>query len=234
MGNAFGKKIPLKDLIKQNKRQVSKAIRELDRERARMESDEKKLVRDIQTLAKKGQMKAVKIQAMELVRTKNFINKFLQMRAHLNSVLLKIQVVKSHEAMAGALKGTTAAMVKINKQMNVPAMQKIMTEFQKQEMLSAMTMDMMGDTMDEMMEGSDDEDESDAIVAQVLDEIGVDLGQQLAEVPVGMPPVGTNAVTAEPAAAVANSIGAGEGVGGVPVDSAVSELEARLNNLRRD
>lgn len=237
MGNAFGKKIPLKDLIKQNKRQVSKAIRELDRERARMERDEKGLIKDIETLAKKGQMKAVKIQAMELVRTKTFIKKFLQMRAHLNSVLLKIQVVKSHEAMAGALKGTTAAMVKMNKQMNLPAMQKIMTDFQKQEMMSEMTMEMMGDTMDEMMEGSEDEEESDAIVAQVLDEIGVDLGQELAEAPVGMPSAGTNIVAVECAAATAasaNPIGAVDGGVAAPVDSAVSELEARLNNLRRD
>ena len=122
MGNAFGKKIPLKDLIKQQKRSVSKAIRELDRERQRMERDEKKLASDIQALAKKGQMGAVRIQARELVRTKNFINKFLTMRAHLNAVLLKIQTVKSHEAMASALKGTSIAMQKMNKQMNLPAM----------------------------------------------------------------------------------------------------------------
>ena len=48
-------------------------------------------------------MGAVRIHE-ELVRTKNFINKFLTMRAHLNAVLLKIQTVKSHEAMASALK----------------------------------------------------------------------------------------------------------------------------------
>ena len=32
MGNMFGKEIPLKELLKQNKRQISRAIRELDRE----------------------------------------------------------------------------------------------------------------------------------------------------------------------------------------------------------
>ena len=37
MGNMFGKEIPLKELLKQNKRQISRAIRELDREvRARI------------------------------------------------------------------------------------------------------------------------------------------------------------------------------------------------------
>jgi hypothetical protein len=43
--------------------------------------------------------------------------------------------------MASALKGTTAAMVKMNKQMNLPAMQKIMMEFQSEEMKAEMTME---------------------------------------------------------------------------------------------
>jgi charged multivesicular body protein 2A len=88
----------LKDLIKENKRVITRAIRELDRERTRMEREEKKLIADIKKMANQGQMKAVTIQAKELVRTKNYITKFLQMRAHLNAVLLKIQTVKSHEA----------------------------------------------------------------------------------------------------------------------------------------
>jgi len=133
--------IPLAELIKENKRTVSRAIRELDRERTRMEREEKKLIADIKKMAAEGQTKAVHIQAKELVRTRNFITKFLQMRAHLNAVLLKIQTVKSHEAMAKALKGTTAAMVKMNKQMNLPAMQKIMVEFQAEEMKAEMTME---------------------------------------------------------------------------------------------
>lgn len=57
-------------------------------------------IADIKKMAADNQMKAVQIQAKELVRTRNFITKFLQMRAHLNAVLLKIQTVKSHEAVS--------------------------------------------------------------------------------------------------------------------------------------
>lgn len=45
--------------------------------------------------------------------------------------------------MASALKGTTAAMVKMNKQMNLPAMQKIMMDFQSEEMKAEMTMEVI-------------------------------------------------------------------------------------------
>ena len=216
-------------------------IRELDRERTRMERDEKKLVKDIQEMAKKGQMKTVKIQARELVKTRNFITKFIQMKAHLNSVLLKVQTVKSHEAMASALSGTTKAMQQMNARMDLAEMTKIMQEFERQELMAETTQDMMGENLDGLMEGSDDEEEIDKIVSQTLDEIGINLDGDMAQAPMGSPVGAAGSVGAEQqaqpaaAAAPANPIGAAaaapEGGGG---DSAVSELEARLNNLRRD
>lgn len=55
MGNLFGKEVPLPELIKENKRIVNRAIRELDRERTRMEREEKKLIADIKKMAAEGQ-----------------------------------------------------------------------------------------------------------------------------------------------------------------------------------
>lgn len=41
----------------------NKAMRELDRERAKMEQQEKKIIADIKKMAKQGQMDAVKVMA---------------------------------------------------------------------------------------------------------------------------------------------------------------------------
>ncbi len=56
MGNAFGTKKTLKEQFRENKRMINRAIRDLDRERAGMEKQEKKLVIDIKKAAKEGQM----------------------------------------------------------------------------------------------------------------------------------------------------------------------------------
>lgn len=56
-------------------------------------------------MAKSGQMEAVKIMAKDLVRTRNFIKKFILMRANIQAVSLKIQTLRSQSAMANALKG---------------------------------------------------------------------------------------------------------------------------------
>ena len=53
---AFGSKKTTKELLRENKRTITKAIRELDRERSKMEQEEKKCIADIKKHAKLQQM----------------------------------------------------------------------------------------------------------------------------------------------------------------------------------
>ena len=56
-------------------------------------------------MAAQNQINTVKIMAKDLVRTRNYINRFIEMKTQLSAVGLKIQAIKSHEAMASAMKG---------------------------------------------------------------------------------------------------------------------------------
>merc|ERR550519_2318429 len=96
-------------------------------------------------MAKAGQMDAVKIMAKDLVRTRKAVKKFMLMKANIQAVSLKIQTLKSQNSMAQAMKGVTKAMMMMNEEM-------------------------MNDVMDDAMGDEDDEEETDAIVTQVLDE----------------------------------------------------------------
>lgn len=59
------------------------------------------------------------ILAKDLVRTRNYVTKFIEFRSHLQGVGLKLETVRSHEAMAGAMKDVTKAMVSLNKQVSM-------------------------------------------------------------------------------------------------------------------
>ena len=63
MGNILGKDKPLKEVLRENKRMINRAIRELDREKTGLEREEKRLTMEIKKAAKEGQMGAVKIMA---------------------------------------------------------------------------------------------------------------------------------------------------------------------------
>jgi charged multivesicular body protein 2A len=52
----FGKRVTPEEMLRKNQRALNKAIRDLDRERMRMEQQEKKIIADIKKMAKEGQM----------------------------------------------------------------------------------------------------------------------------------------------------------------------------------
>lgn len=87
--------------------------------------------------------------------------------------------------MADAMKGVTMALGKMNKKLNLPALQKIMTEFMKENEKSAVTQEMMGDAIDDAMEEEGSAEEEGAIVNQVLDELGVGALDTTPSAPVG-------------------------------------------------
>ena len=62
-----------------------------------MQNNEKKLIADIKKSAKSGQMGPVKTYAKDLVRTRSYITRFIEMKTQLNAVSLKLQTVKSNE-----------------------------------------------------------------------------------------------------------------------------------------
>jgi charged multivesicular body protein 2A len=162
--------------LRKHQRALEKTQRELDRERVKLENQEKKLVQDIKKSAKNGQMGACKIQAKDLVRTRRYIQKFYQMRTQLQAVSLRIQTVRSNEQMMQSMKGATQLLGSMNRSMNLPALQRIAMEFEKENDIMDQRQEMMDDAIDDVT-GLEDEEEGEEVVKEVLDEIGIDLGQ---------------------------------------------------------
>lgn len=124
----------------------------------------------------------------------------------------------------------------MNRQMNLPALQRIAMEFEKENDIMDQRQEMMDDAIDDAT-GMEDEEESEDVVNQVLDEIGIDLGQavsppvlasrtlinfqQMGETPSGLQKA------AVPEGRVAQAVGGG---GPDPDDD---DLQARLDSLRR-
>nr|CAG4650600.1 EOG090X0H8I [Sida crystallina] len=230
----FGKRLTPDEMLRRNQRSLNKAIRDLDRERMKMEQQEKKIIADIKKMAKDGQMDAVKIMAMDLVRTRRYVKKFMLMRANIQAVSLKIQTLKSQNAMAEAMKGVTKAMQSMNKQLKLPQIQKIMQEFEKQSEIMDMKEEMMSDAIDDAMGDEGDEEERqfgsqiyDAVVSQVLDELGLQLTDQLTGLPIASGSLASTAGVGAKGGPQAAAVGAA-------TTDADADLQARLNNLRRE
>jgi len=209
MMGLFGKRKTTKEIVREQKRMVERSIRQLERERVNMERQEKKLIADIKTMAKKGQDKSVKIMAKDLVRNRKHQEKFLGMTAQLRAISLQMTEVASTAAMAESMHKVTKSMSIMSRQIQLPALQKIMMEFSKQSEMMEMKQEILTDTIDDAMEDEDTEEQEEAIVGQVLDEIGIQMGDNFAAAPTTQKEVAQEDTAAD------------------------RELEARLSNLKR-
>ena len=66
--------------------------------------------------------------------------------------------------------GVTKALHRLNTRIKLPQLQKIMMEFEKETEIMDLKEEMMADTIDDAIGEGDDEEETEAIVGQVLGE----------------------------------------------------------------
>ena len=238
----------LEEQLRANKRMINRSVRELDRERQNLQNQEKKIIADIKLAAKNNQMNSVKIMAKDLVRTRKYQSKFYEMKSHLQGVQLRMQTIKSTEAMARSMAGATKAMSALSKQLNLPGLTEILQEFQQETEKLGITQEVMGDTIDEVMGEVGDMEQEEMVVNQVLDEIGIDANSLLAEAPKSRMPAGASQ---QASAAQKEALAEGGAKndkknngpppppaadGGPPPPASgggVGDLEARLNALKR-
>jgi len=199
---------------------------------------------DIKKSAKAGQLNACKVMAKDLVRTRRYVQKFYQMRTQLQAVGLRIQTLRSNQQMADAMRGATRAMAAMNRGLNLPSIQRIMNEFEKESSAMDMKEEMMADAVDDVMddEAEDEEEEGDKILREVLDEVGVSLQQALGETPSSIQSLASAEANQRQALAIGEGMPAGASrtpgptaKDNVPPSGLSDEdaLQARLDNLRK-
>lgn len=148
----------------------------------------------------------------------------------------------------------------MSRQMNLPQIQRILQEFEKESSQMDMKEEMMGESIDDAMdenEGETEEEEGNKILEEVLAEIGINVEQQvrrmfhfnrdpaarmadlivpswsqLGTTPDSLPPTSVAESNQRQAVAMGGDGGGAAYAGGGGGD--VDDLQARLDNLRKD
>lgn len=240
MGNLLGgKPKDVKEIMRENERMINRAVRQLERERRSQEKDQAKVVAEIKKNAKNGQVSAAKALAKQYVRSKQFINKFVMMETQLKGIALQMQTIKSTHAMGEAMKGVASAMQKVNKQFNLPELNKIMSDFMRENDIQETMQDTMSDALDDALMQDGTEEEEANILNQVMDELGLEFAAKLPGTAQGATPMGAKA-TPEVTLPMAMGGGGGTSAGGAEAeapppggDVSISDIEERLKNLKK-
>uniref|UniRef100_A0A8C0H8R0 Charged multivesicular body protein 2B n=1 Tax=Chelonoidis abingdonii TaxID=106734 RepID=A0A8C0H8R0_CHEAB len=163
----FSRKIDVY-VIKEQNRELRGTQRTITRDRAALEKQEKQLELEIKKMAKTGNKEACKVLAKQLVQLRKQKTRTYAVSSKVTSMSTQTKVMNSQMKMAGAMSTTAKTMQSVNKKMDPQKTLQTMQNFQKENMKMEMTEEMINDTLDDIFEGSDEEEESQDIVNQVV------------------------------------------------------------------
>ncbi|KAI3650218.1 hypothetical protein MP228_004956 [Amoeboaphelidium protococcarum] len=210
--NPFKSQTP-KELQRAQQKKFKQIERGLTRDQQALERQEKQLIADIQKASRRGDQLTAKTLAKQLVRLRSQMSKNVGVKAQIGGISAQSRMAASNIGMATAMAKTTKIMATSNKQMSLEKMQATMQEFERQNSEMDMKGELMNDSIDNVLEESGDEEESQAIMDQILDEIGID---QIASMP----------------SAASSRIGGSISQANKSASTSKSSLDDRLNQLK--
>ena len=161
--------------MKENDKALRKVTRDVERDRRELEREEKKLEAEIKKAAKTGNKQAATVLAKQLINVRKQKTRTYGATSKVQAVSSATKAMGANVKLAETMATTTKTMTNMNKMMNPTQVARTMQEFDMANTKMGMTEEVMNDALDDILTESGDEEEQDAIVAQVLDEIGIEV-----------------------------------------------------------
>ena len=164
---------PVREQIRDQKRQVDRSSRNLVREQKKLEREKKKMLVEIKKMATKGQTAGAKMLAKDIVRCTNQIKKIDQFVGQLKAVSMRITSCSTLNELGDAMSNAAKAMTLVSNKLDPKKMQQLAKIVAKEDFKLDMVSDMMGESMDTLGESMGNEEEEEELYNQVLAEAGV-------------------------------------------------------------
>lgn len=171
-------------MMKKQNQDLRRAQRDIERSKRDLEKQEKQLELEIKKAAKLGQNSVCTTYAKQLVQLRKQKARLMTANSQIGAVSSQAKVMQANNTLASAVATSAKTMADVNRQMNPAQVMQSMQNFEKETATMDMKGELMDDALSSVLDHSDDEAEQDAVVTQVLDEIGIDISGKLAAAPV--------------------------------------------------
>ncbi|KAH7938263.1 hypothetical protein HPB49_022012 [Dermacentor silvarum] len=182
----FGKKASPAEQMRQQNRELRKTERDIERDRRQLERQEKQLELEIKKAANQGNKQVCTVLAKQLVQLRKQKARTYAASSKVQAIGSQSKLMNANVKLANAMATTAKTMGEVNKQIKPQDIAKTMQDFEKESTKMGMTEELgkyFEDTLNSILDESGDEEEQDAIVNKVLDEIGIEMSGKLATAP---------------------------------------------------
>merc|ERR1711902_386601 len=148
----------------------------------------------IKKAVKAGNKQATTVLAKQLVQMRKQKNRTYTAQSQIRGAKNQAHTMGANVKLAETMGQTTKVMGQMNKLVDPQKVAKTMHDFEMANAKMEMTEETMNEALDDILADSDDEEEEQAIVNQVLDEIGIEITSKVSNAPSA--PKGTVKTTA--------------------------------------
>ena len=181
----FGKSKPPdpKEQVKEWSRKLRKERNGLDRQIRQIQRSEQQAVVSIKQAAKKNDPASAKILAKEVVNARKAVTRIQTAKANINSVEMQMNAQASQLRVVGALQKSTDVMKSMSALVKVPEVNQIMQEMSREMLKAGVIEEMLEDTMEAIDDPEELEEDVQAAVDKILQEITMGVKDTMSKAP---------------------------------------------------
>ena len=177
-----------REIVRENRRSIDRAKREILRAASDLQVEEKKTLNVLKKRAKEGaEASELHLMAREIAHKRSLAIQMKSSITRLDAVYSQLLRMQAEESIARAMMGVTQAVSSINRQLNLPQLNRALHEFEKQNMLMEQTSENMQEAIDNVMAAPESGEAPEEMVNQILSEISLDVQNDLISAPRNTP-----------------------------------------------
>ncbi|KAL7067608.1 SNF7 family protein [Cryptosporidium serpentis] len=167
----WNSKTDVREELSNNKRAVTRAIRNIDREIQKLEAEEKRLLKEAREALKKGHTEATKIFSRDVIRVRKQTNKLNLVRSQLMGIELRLVSAQSQLQINNALTNLSSVIGKVNESTDLQRIQQLLKNFAKDSQNLDLKDNIINDSIDITMGESTMGDDDEVLINEVYNEV---------------------------------------------------------------
>lgn len=168
-------------LGRESDRAVMRGRRDMQRERARLEAEERRIMVEIKALGKQGRMTEARMLAKNLVQVRNAKARTIQANSQMAAIGNQAKMAQANEKMMGVMKATTEVMQNAGSIMDPQHQQNVVMQYDMETEKYKLNQEMTDEVFDSLLGGEEIDAGTDQVLNSVLDEIGLEVASSTAD-----------------------------------------------------
>lgn len=160
------------EMSRKYRRQIARAHRDLDKENQRLQSEERKALKEIKQSSQNNLSLSVQ-KAKSVVRIRHVISKISNLKANFEAIEMSIQHVQSVDVLQKTMSSTCNLVKAFNHHYSCASVMKNLQELQFNTAMMSNKCEVIDDQMDLIFEDEEENEESESLIVQVMEDAGV-------------------------------------------------------------